>query len=280
VSQSRLKKETTMAEKNDINEKAAKALTDVLDITRRLRAPDGCPWDREQTPDSIKKYIKEETYELIDAIDAKSPDDICEELGDLIFLLAFLSVLFEEKSLFTIADSMLNACRKMIRRHPHIFGDTRVEGTKDVVANWQKIKKKEAESKGKRHSVLGNLPKAMPALQRAYRLGERASRVGFDWEETSDIITKLEEEVNEIRKALQGNCKESVEEEMGDILFTICNISRHIGINPEDALNISNKKFVSRFHKMEEQLEKAGTSPSEADSETMNRIWNEIKGLK
>ena len=258
-------------------EKTLKALERVIKITRRLRAPDGCPWDREQTPDSIRKYIKEETYELLEAIEDGDYREACEELGDVSFLLVFLSIMYEEQDEFNLADALNIAAEKMIRRHPHIFAETPVNGTEDVLSNWQKIKKQEAASKGKRHSVLGNLPKGFPALQEAYRLGERASRVGFDWEDRQGIVEKISEETREVEQAILSENHEKIKEELGDLLFTVSNLARHLDINPEDALLGANRKFKKRFYELERILEEEGSSPEESDAATMNMIWDKIK---
>jgi len=254
------------------------ALNNVIRIIRRLRAPDGCPWDREQSPQSISKYIKEETYELLEAIEEGDDRETCEELGDISFLLIFLAIMYEEKNAFTLADALNLAAEKMVRRHPHIFGKTRVRGTQDVLANWQKIKKQEAASKGRTHSVLGNLPKGFPALQEAFRLGERASRVGFDWEESQGVVDKVAEETGELATAIDSGKMEDVKNEFGDLLFTLANLARHLEINPEDALLRANRKFRIRFMEMEKRLEENGTSPEDADMADMEKIWNDIKG--
>ncbi len=262
-----------MDNKEAINRRISRLL-EIIDI---LRAPDGCPWDREQTPETVKKYILEECYELADAIDNKNPAEACEELGDIFFMLLFIGRMYEENGDFEIAKSLELIEEKMIRRHPHIFSDVKVNGTDDVTANWQKIKAGEAKKKGKDHSVLGNLPKALPALQRAFRVGERASRVDFDWKDASELWGKLDEEIEELKAAVKDESREEIEEEMGDLLFTVANLSRKLDINPEEALHRAVMKFTSRFKCMEKILEERGTTVHAASLEEMDRVWDEIK---
>ena len=265
---------------NSISEKDRKItgrITRLLEIIDILRAPDGCPWDREQTPATVKKYILEECYELADAIDQEEPGEVCEELGDIFFMLLFIGRMYEENNDFEIARSLELIEEKMIRRHPHIFADVKVNGTSDVTANWQNIKAQEARESGKKHSVLGNLPKALPALQRAFRVGERASRVDFDWKHASELWDKLEEEKQELRQAVDGGSTRQIEEELGDLLFTVSNLARKLGINPEEALQKAVAKFTRRFHAMEKLLEEQGTPLPGAPADIMDNAWEEVK---
>ncbi|NPA93950.1 MAG: nucleoside triphosphate pyrophosphohydrolase [Thermodesulfobacteria bacterium] len=266
-----------MAENNEKYTRELQEFYELIKVLKRLRAPDGCPWDREQTPQTIKKYMLEEAYELYEAIDNEEDQEVKEELGDLLFLLLFLADLYEEKGAFTLGDALLNIKEKMIRRHPHIFGDVKVNGSKDVVANWQAIKGKEQEEKGKKKSTLGNLPLALPALQRAFRLGERASRVGFDWDRAEDVFDKLREEISELEGALEAKDKAQIEDELGDILFTVANLSRKLDVNPEDALKKALGKFVKRFHRMEEQIENEGRDMSQMSIDELESYWQGVK---
>ncbi len=250
---------------------------DLLAIIKRLRAPDGCPWDREQTPESVKKYVVEETYELVDAIDGGDPSKVAEELGDLMFMLLFIAGMYEETGAFRLADVLRGAAEKMVRRHPHIFGDVKVKDAGDVVANWQAIKACEAKDKGERHSVLGNLPRSLPALQRAFRLGERASRVGFDWDDARGVLARLREEEQELRDAMQGGRKEEVMHEAGDLLFTMANLARKLGTNPEEALHQANERFLRRFQAMEALLKATGKDLSRCSLEEMDDAWEQAK---
>ncbi len=250
---------------------------ELLKVLKRLRAPDGCPWDREQTPKSIKKYMLEEAYELYEAVDKEDAQEVKEELGDLFFLLLFLADLFEERKNFSLAEALFSIREKMIRRHPHIFGDVKVRGSGDVVANWQAIKDREQEKKGRKKSSLGNLPLVLPALQRAFRLGERASRVGFDWKRPEEVLEKLREETGELEDAMKSGDREAIEDELGDLLFTAANLSRKLDLNPEEALKKALKKFVDRFEKMEERIRQEGKEMREMDISELESYWQEVK---
>jgi tetrapyrrole methylase family protein/MazG family protein/ATP diphosphatase len=249
----------------------------LMEVLRRLRAPDGCPWDREQTPETIKKYILEEAHELTEAVEEGWAAETCEELGDLFFLLLFLADLYEEQGEFTLKDSMEKIREKMIRRHPHIFGDVEVSGSADVIANWQAIKAREAEGKGKRKSALGDLPRSLPSLQRAFRMGERASRVGFDWQDSEGVMEKLQEEIRELEGAIHQESTSRVEEEVGDLLFTAANLSRKLGVNPEDALKKALDKFSRRFHELEDRVAQSGRQVSDLTPEELDLIWEKVK---
>ncbi len=250
----------------------------LVGIVDRLRGPNGCPWDRKQTPETLKKYLLEEAYEVIEAIDSQDVQEICEEIGDLLFLLIFLAHIYEEKGAFSIKDMLRLCAEKMIRRHPHVFGQAAVACAEEVIAQWQKIKEEESRSKEKKRSaVLGNLPRALPALQRAYRVGERASRVGFDWSSAIDIFPKLEEEILELKEALYSKDETRIKEEIGDLLFTVANISRKLNVNPEESLRQAVDKFVSRFIRMEEHFKAQGKDLREVSLEEMDQVWEKIK---
>ncbi len=249
----------------------------LVEIVARLRAPDGCPWDRKQTPETLKKYVLEEAYEVVEAIERGEDLLICEEIGDLLFLLIFLGYLFEEAKRFSLADILTLCAEKMIRRHPHVFGERKLSEAEEVIAQWQKIKEKEAKEKGKTSSVLGDLPRTLPALQRAFRLGERASRVGFDWKKAEDLFPKLEEEIEELKEALSSSDKGQITEEIGDLLFTVANLARKLGVNPEEALARANQKFEDRFRTLEKRLKEAGKDLSQVNLAEMDALWEEIK---
>ncbi len=250
---------------------------ELIKVLRRLRAPDGCPWDREQTPETIKKYILEEAHELTEAVEKGGVPDVCEELGDLYFLLLFLADLYAEKGDFVLGDSLEKIREKMIRRHPHIFGEVKVRGSEDVIANWQAIKAKEAKGKGERKSALGNLPRSLPSLQRAFRLGERASRVGFDWQNAEEVLEKLEEEITELKEAVNLAGRDQIEDEMGDLLFTAANLSRKLDVNPEDALKRALDKFSTRFFELEDRAASSGRQVSDLSPGELDRTWEEVK---
>lgn len=252
-------------------------IEELIEIIKRLRAPDGCPWDREQTPSSVKKYVIEEVYELVDAVDEGRVEEVEEELGDLLFMLLFIGYMYEEKDEGFLKRAIRRAREKMIRRHPHIFGDAKVEDSEAVKANWQTIKEKEAREKGKVPSVLGEIPRSLPALQRAYRLGERASRVGFDWQGPDGVEEKLEEEMEELKEAISKGDDNAIKREMGDVLFTMANLARHLGINPEEALYHATRRFEMRFKQMEEALKERGEDIFNASLEAMDELWDEVK---
>ncbi|WP_028840544.1 nucleoside triphosphate pyrophosphohydrolase [Thermodesulfobacterium hveragerdense] len=243
------------------------------EIVKTLRGENGCPWDREQTPQTLKKYLIEETYELIEAIEKEKDEEVREELGDLLFLLIFILYLYEEKNAFSYKDLFYYTAQKMIKRHPHVFGDEVAKTAEEVLKNWQRIKKEE----GKSSSVLGNIPKSLPALQRAFRLGERAARVGFDWEKPEEVLNKLKEEAEELKEAIQKGEKEALKEEIGDLLFTIANLSRKLNINPEEALKVALEKFENRFKRLEEVVEKRGLSWKDLNLTQLDQIWEEVK---
>ena len=247
------------------------SLETLWEIIKTLTGEHGCPWDKKQTPLTLKKYLVEEAYEAYEAIEKGIPEEVREELGDLFFLLLFILYLYERDGVFTLRDLFYFTAQKMIRRHPHVFGDEVAKTAEEVLQKWQKIKKKE----GKSSSVLGNIPRSLPALQRAYRLGERASRVGFDWEKPEDVIEKIEEELQEVKKSLKTGS--GLEEEVGDLLFTIANFARKAEINPEDALRKALDKFEERFKALEKEVEKRGLSWEKLSIKELDEIWEELK---
>jgi len=257
--------------------KKDKTNVDILwGIIKTLRGEHGCPWDKKQTPYTLKKYLLEETYEAIEAIEKGDPEEIREELGDLFFILLFIIYLYEESKKFSFSDLIYFTAQKMIRRHPHVFGEEKVKTAEEVIEKWQRVKKEE----GKSSSVLGNIPKSLPALQRAYRLGERAGRVGFDWEKPEDVLGKFEEEVKEIKDCLKKRDFDELKKEIGDLLFTIANFSRKLNINPEDALRSALNKFETRFRMLEKEIEKRGLSWDKLNIQELDKIWEEIKNQK
>ncbi|MCP5102501.1 MAG: nucleoside triphosphate pyrophosphohydrolase [bacterium] len=257
-----------------------KEFNKLIKILKKLRNPiNGCPWDRKQTPDSLKEYVLEEAYEVVEAIEDGSVEKQKEELGDLLLQIVFLSQLHGEKGNFTVKDVTEAINKKLIRRHPHIFGDTTVHTAEDVKRNWEKIKKKE----NKKTSILSDYPPQMPALAHAKRIAEQASTVGFDWADPLKALEKVEEEIGELKKELQNRRdrheghRDRVEEELGDILFAVANVSRLAKVNPEFALKSANKKFVTRFRYIEEQLKKQGKDISETSLDEMEELWQEAK---
>lgn len=250
-------------------------LTSLYEIVEALRS-EKVPLGQKQTPQSLKKYLLEETYEALEAIGKGSPEEIKEELGDLLFLLLFIIYLYEEAGVFSIKDLVYLTFQKMIRRHPHVFGEEEAKTAEEVISNWQKIKSNE----GKSDSVLGNIPKSLPALQRAYRLGERAERVGFDWNSPQEVFPKIYEELRELEEALsQGNTSQ-IKEELGDLLFSLANLSRKLNLNPEEALREALEKFEQRFREMERRIKEKGKGLQELSLEEMDALWEEIKPAK
>ena len=249
-------------------------LSELVKIMVALRAEHGCPWDRQQTQDSLKPFIIEEAYEVLEAIDQKDPGAIKEELGDLLFQIVFQSRIAEENGEFGIGDVIEAIARKMISRHPHVFGDGSCRTAEEVVVNWEEHKKREGKQ---RSSILEGIPQELPALLRAHRLQSRASRVGFDWDRPEDVLEKLDEEVREFKEAVKQKKKGEIEDELGDILFMIVNISRFIGVNPEDALGKTISKFISRFRYIEMAAADRGRKLSDMTLAEMDALWDEAK---
>ncbi|MEW6408946.1 MAG: nucleoside triphosphate pyrophosphohydrolase [Nitrospirota bacterium] len=245
----------------------------LVSIMERLRGAGGCPWDKEQTRESLKPFLVEETYEVIEAIDEGNPEKIKEELGDLLIQILFHAQIAKEREEFDINDVIERIADKLIKRHPHVFGDKDLKTPKAVLENWEELKKAE----GKRKSVLDGVPKELPALLRAHRLQDKASRIGFDWERVEDVVNKLDEELDEFRKALQSNIPGRIEDELGDVFFVLVNIARFVGVNPEDALRKTISKFISRFRYIEMKAADAGLKLSEMSLEEMDKLWDEAK---
>ncbi len=253
---------------------------EIWEIIARLRAPDGCPWDREQTPLSVKKYVVEELYELLEALEQGDRKEITGEMGDVFFMLLFIAFMLEEEGGFSLEQALEHSREKMVRRHPHIFGNVEANSTREVISNWQAIKAEESKKEGREPSVLGNIPKGLPALQRAYRLSERASRVGFDWKRPEEIWQKVTEEEAELKDALKSGSREEAERELGDVLLTYANAARLYGINPEDALRKATLRFEERFREMERVARSRGQELKEMDLEEMDEIWEQVKDME
>jgi len=249
-------------------------------LMSRLRGPEGCPWDRNQTLHSLRPFILEEAYELVDAIEQGKGEAIREETGDLLLEVLFVSQICAERGLFTSNDVLEGLEAKMVRRHPHVFGDQTAASAGDALAKWEAIKDAEKESDADAPSpgsMLGRIPRALPALVRAAKLSARAARVGFDWTSVEQIFDKLDEELRELREARQSGSPDAVAEELGDLLFVISNISRHLSVDPELALKAANQKFEERFRHIEEKLEADGRSPSDSSLKEMEALWQEAK---
>jgi MazG family protein len=258
----------------------------LVEIMRALRAPDGCPWDREQTHASLRPFVLEETYEVLDAIDSGQPAHLCEELGDFLFEAVFLARISEEAGDFTIGDAIDAICDKLVRRHPHVF-DRRsgvpAMTSGQVIETWETLKARERAAAGapaRAKTTLSGLPRTLPALLRAYEVSFRAATVGFDWSRPGDVLDKIEEEVAEVRREVEAGATENLaraEEEMGDLLFAIANLSRKLGIEPEAALRRATDKFTRRFEAMEGAFAARGRRLNESTLDEMEAEWHRAK---
>ena len=263
-----------------------RTVTDLLKIMARLRGPSGCPWDREQTEQTLKKFLIEEAYETLEAIEAGSPETLKEELGDLLLQIVFLSRIAEEKGDFDFSQVVHALAEKLIRRHPHVFtpagGDrnrVKPRNTEEVVAVWGTIKEMEGKY-AKRVFLLDGLPLALPALERARRMSQRVSRVGFDWPSIEAVWNKVEEELGELKEANQSRSRKSVEAEIGDLLFTLVNWARFKGLSAEEALRKANRRFAQRFCRVELELRRRGKTLEGSTLKEMDSIWNKVKKRK
>ncbi|GAP43528.1 MazG family protein [Lentimicrobium saccharophilum] len=246
----------------------------LLTIMDELRA--GCPWDRKQTLESLRYLTIEETYELSDAILEKDMDEIKKELGDLMLHLVFYSKIASEQNAFTITDVLNGICEKLIHRHPHIYGDVMAKDAEAVKNNWEKIKLKE----GERKTVLGGVPASLPAMVKAYRIQEKARGVGFDWDHVGQVWEKVQEELAELQYEKLNGSPEKIEDEFGDLLFALINYARFIDVNPEDALERTNKKFIRRFNYIEQKVNETGKSMHDMSLAELDVFWNEAKAAE
>lgn len=248
-------------------------------IMARLRSPGGCPWDRAQSREDLKPYLVEETYEVLDAIECGDPAKLREELGDLLLQVIFHSRIAEEEGSFSVEDVCRSINEKLVRRHPHVFGEVRADTPEEVLQNWEAIKKEEKRDNGaKDPSALDGVPRVLPALLKAYRLGQKAARVGFDWEERRQVEDKVREEWDELREAVASGRKDRVREELGDFLFALANLSRFLEVDPEDALQLSNAKFQRRFRALEKEARLEGRDIHGMTLAEMDALWERIKG--
>jgi MazG family protein len=263
---------------------AAAEFTRLVEIVARLRAPDGCPWDLEQSIDSLKPFVLEETYEVLEAIDRHNHAALCEELGDFLYQAVFLAELEEEAGHFTIADSVRNIADKLVRRHPHVFrrdeGEAALESAGQVRARWEEIKAQERGGQAKPKTLLGGIPPTLPALLRAHHIGVRSASVGFDWTKAGDVVDKIQEEVDELREVVASDRptdRDRAEEEMGDLLFSIANLSRQLGIDAETALRKANDKFTHRFEAMERDISTSGRAMKDLTVDELEQQWQRAK---
>jgi len=254
---------------------------DLVKIMETLRSKDGCPWDNEQTHDSLKSCLIEEVYEIVDAVDSKDSEGLKEELADLFFLIIFYCKIADDNNNFDINNVLESCLEKMTRRHPHVFGDKSAKNASEALNQWNEIKKKEKESKqnGKESnkSIVDNVPIHMPALQKAQKVQKKVARVGFDWEEIDDVIAKVHEELEEVKEAIKNKEKEPIAEEIGDLLFAVVNLSRFLKLDSEDLLRKSISKFTGRFKKVEMRVAALGKKIEDCSLGELDGIWNEIK---
>ncbi|RTZ99812.1 MAG: nucleoside triphosphate pyrophosphohydrolase [Candidatus Neomarinimicrobiota bacterium] len=259
----------------------------LVQIMRRLRSPDGCAWDREQTLASLRPFVLEEAYEVVDAIDRGDRTALCDELGDLLLEAVFVAQICAEASAFTIADATDAVVAKLIRRHPHVFGGSDTEtdaGRRDlspaeVKEQWERIKTRERAGTPERATLLDGIPEALPSLLRASRIGARTANVGFDWDEPGAVIDKVDEELAELRQAVASADPTHIEEELGDLLFTVANLARKLRVDPESALRAANGKFTRRFRAIEQRLAARGRALHDATPEELEREWQAVKAL-
>jgi MazG family protein len=244
------------------------------EIVARLRAPDGCPWDREQTHSTLRAALIEECYETVEAIEKSDDANLREELGDLLLHVVMHAHMGDERQAFTFAEIVDGVCEKLIRRHPHVFGDANAENSGQVLKQWEQIKRQE---KGEGASIMQGLPMALPALMRAQNAQKKAARVGFDWNETAPVIDKIEEEIAEVRAEIASGNQEALEDEIGDLLFSVVNLARKLHVDSETALTGATRKFVTRFQEVERRIAATGRKFEEASVEEMNTLWEEAK---
>ncbi|WP_284642795.1 nucleoside triphosphate pyrophosphohydrolase [Paenibacillus silviterrae] len=250
------------------------------EIVEILRSPEGCPWDREQTHQSIRKNLIEEAYEVIETIDEEDPDHMCEELGDLMLQIMLHSQMEAEEGVFSVFDVIAGLNEKLIRRHPHVFGETQAEDAEEALVNWQAIKEEEKRNKGidpKEQSVLDGVPRELPGLMRAYKLQKKAAEVGFDWSTLEEVLPVVESELQEVKDAIAHQTKAEQKEELGDLFFAVVNLARFLKVEPEEAMAEANRKFLTRFQYIEQQLRLKGKSFDQTDLSEMESLWQQAK---
>ena len=260
----------------DFKQKEKYDINDLLEIMRSLRAPGGCPWDEEQTHESIRKNLIEETYEVVEAIDKKDSGMLLEELGDLLMQVVFHAQMEDEKGVFNFDDVADGVCKKLIERHPHVFGEVEVSGVDDVLDNWDAIKRRKKGQKKGSEPML-SVPRELPALMRAAKIQQKASAVGFDWPDVSGAYDKIIEETQELRKAVESGVQDDVIEELGDLLFSVVNVSRFLKCDAEEALTAASDKFINRFIRVEQLAKENGVDMEKASLEKLDKLWDIAK---
>lgn len=255
-----------------------RSFDELVQLMTRLRGPNGCPWDRKQTLASLKPFIIEESYEVVDAIDRDDRAALAEELGDFLLQAVFVAEITREEGSFDIGDAITAIHDKLVHRHPHVFGDVVANDAEQVLVNWEKLKNEERKAENK--SVLAGVPQTLPALLKASRLTEKAARVGFDWRRTEDVFEKLDEEIGEVREAIASGDEAKIHDEIGDLLFTIANIARKLNVNAEEALQSTNRKFRRRFEAMESSVRGSDRNLDQLSLEQMDALWGEAKAAE
>ena len=254
---------------------AKRTFDQLVQLMTTLRGAQGCPWDRKQSLQTLKPFVIEESYEVVDAIDRNDRADLVEELGDFLLQAVFIAEIAREEGWFDIYDAVTAIHDKLVRRHPHVFGDVEAETAEKVLVNWEKLKNEERKAENK--SVLAGVPQSLPALLRASRLTEKAARVGFDWRRTEDVFAKIDEEIAEVHEAIRSGDGTKVHDEIGDLLFTVANIARKLDVNAEEALQSTNRKFTRRFETMERSVREKGQNLDQLTLEEMDALWDESK---
>jgi len=266
-----------MAMEKDSQDDARSELQELTALIKKLRAPDGCPWDQKQTSQDIGRYLLDESYEVLDALAENNPGHLQEELGDLLFQILFITDIASGAGEFSLADVMKSIKEKMIRRHPHVFGDVQVNSVREVKENWQEIKKKERGGQAPGEDLFSHVPRSFPALKRAQKITSIASRYGFDWSNPDDVLTKLQEELDELAVARRSGTDEKIQEEIGDLFFTLVNLSRLLSVDAETAAAGTVNKFMRRFTYVVNELTLRGRSLESTSLAEMDALWNDAK---
>lgn len=266
---------------NEFSNEAGTAFTELVRLMAKLRGPGGCPWDRKQSFDTIKSYLLEETYEVMDAIDRRDWVELADELGDLLLQPVFFAEMARQEHLFTIVDSLNAINRKLIRRHPHVFGNAVADTAEDVKERWDEIKQQERSGReAKPVSMLDNVPRSLPALVEAEKISKKAADAGFEWPDIGGVVDKLKEEAEELAAARESADQAHIEHEMGDLLFTLVNLARFLRVDPEQALRKTSARFRSRFAHIERQVEAEGSAVQQISLDRLEELWQEAKRLE
>ncbi len=255
--------------------KTLNEFSSLLQIVANLRGPNGCPWDKEQTHKSLTRYTIEECYEFVDAVNSKNFDEMKDELGDVLLQVVLHSQIAQENNHFSITDVIENICEKMVRRHPHVFATTKVANTDEVWKNWEEIKKLEKASKPQKEGF--DIPKHLNALLKSLKMGEKAKKKNFDWSSAQEVLNKVNEESLEVKEAIANGCHEDIENEVGDLLFSVCQLSRHLKLDPEQTLQKANQRFEKRFFKMNKKIQKQNQSIDDLTAEQLETYWKQAK---